>query len=409
MEPRVIALHCENIKDVITEAIRLGTAMDAPDEVVSHALFRGLRVENLPLVEARFMRDEMAAAGGAAMLPERQGDPCNVLLFGTFIQFRRLVSHLSGAGDIARAAAERIRNVLLAIEGSAPPHPVDAGRAILEFGERTLVMGILNTTPDSFYDGGRHEGTPAAVRHGMRLIAEGADILDVGGESTRPGSEPVPTEEEIKRIVPVIAALRAKNDKIPISVDTKKADVARAALDAGADIVNDVSALRADPDMALVCAERGAPVCLMHMQGTPADMQHDPRYASDVVFEICAFLEERIHTAVSSGIALEKILLDPGIGFGKTLDHNLEILRRLPELRSLGRPVIAGASRKRFIGELTKQLPEKRIEGSLAAAVVAAGGGAQIVRVHDVAATRKALAVADAVIRHPRMVTKDGS
>jgi dihydropteroate synthase len=226
-------------------------------------------------------------------------------------------------------------------------------------------------------------------------VADGADLIDVGGESTRPGAEPVDSDEEVRRVVPVIERLAPKIS-VPISIDTTKAPVARAALAAGASFVNDVSALRLDPDMAALVAESKVDLCLMHMQGEPRTMQDHPRYA-DVVSDVKAFLEERLALAVQAGIPEERIWLDPGIGFGKTLEHNLELLRRLDELVAIGRPVVVGASRKRFIGALTGRPESERLAGSLAAAVLAVERGAWMVRVHDVRETRDALAVAGPV------------
>jgi dihydropteroate synthase len=256
-------------------------------------------------------------------------------------------------------------------------------------------MGVLNVTPDSFSDGGSFLEPDAAIAHGRLLASEGADLIDVGGESTRPGSEPVSQEEEVRRVVPVIEQLAAAVET-PISIDTRKAGVARAALAAGAGFVNDVSALRGDPDMAGVVAESGADLCLMHMQGEPGTMQDHPRY-DDVVSDVEDFLEKQLAFAIGEGVSAEKVWLDPGIGFGKTLDHNLELLRRLGEIVAIGQPVVVGASRKRFIGALTGRPEGERLAGSLAAAVIACERGAAMVRVHDVAATREALAVAAGV------------
>lgn len=263
-----------------------------------------------------------------------------------------------------------------------------------------LVLGILNVTPDSFFDGGRNAEAEKAIQAGLRLVEEGADAIDVGGESTRPGSEPVSLEEEIRRVLPVVEGL-ARRVKVPISVDTAKAAVARRALNAGARIINDVSALRADPDMAAVVAEARAPVVLMHMQGSPQTMQQAPAYG-DVVAEVRDFLSERIDAFQAAGGDPALTLVDPGIGFGKTLQHNLELLRRIDQLKSLARPVVVGASRKSFLGRLLARatgltgedpmLPaEERLEASLAVACWAALKGVDVLRVHDVRATRRAL------------------
>lgn len=259
----------------------------------------------------------------------------------------------------------------------------------------TRLMGVVNVTPDSFSDGGLYLDPEAAIAHGRELAAAGAEVLDVGGESTRPGAEAVAAEEERRRVVPVIEGLRGLEARI--SVDTSKAPVAAAALDAGAEIVNDVTALRGDPEMAALCAERGCGVVLMHMLGTPRTMQDDPRYG-DVVAEVKAFLAERLEAAVAAGIPEEGIWLDPGIGFGKTLAHNTELLRRLGELRELGRPLAVGTSRKSFIGRLDGSSASERLGGTIASSVLAAANGAEVLRVHDVAEMRQALAVAAAVL-----------
>jgi dihydropteroate synthase len=253
-------------------------------------------------------------------------------------------------------------------------------------------MGVLNVTPDSFSDGGDFLAPGAAVAHGERMAAEGADLIDVGGESTRPGSDAVSEGEELRRVMPVIEDLAARIE-VPLSVDTRKASVARAALAGGAAFINDVSALRHDGEMAEALAEAGVDLCLVHMKGEPKTMQEDPQY-DDVVAEVKSFLEDRLAFAISAGIQEGRIWLDPGIGFGKSLEHNLELLRRLGELAAIGRPLVVGASRKRFIGALTGRPESDRLAGSLAAAVIAFQRGASMLRVHDVADTKAALAVA---------------
>ena len=262
------------------------------------------------------------------------------------------------------------------------------------------MMGIINVTPDSFSDGGLYLDPNAAIEHGLELEAEGAAILDVGGESTRPGAEPVSTSVEQRRVVPVIEGLRAAGARAQISVDTSKASVAAAAISAGATLVNDVTALRGDPEMAAVVAAAGADCCLMHMLGEPRTMQHDPHY-EDVVAEVRAFLAERVAAAIGAGVRAERIIVDPGIGFGKTATHNLELLARLDELGSIGRPVMIGTSRKSFLGRLTQRGPEQRLAGTVATNVLAYERGARIFRVHDVAATHDALKVAAATVRTP--------
>lgn len=265
--------------------------------------------------------------------------------------------------------------------------------------DRTRVMGIVNVTPDSFSDGGAHATAEAAVAHGLALAAQGADILDVGGESTRPGAAPVPLEEELRRVVPVIERL-ARETALPVSVDTRKPEVMRAAVQAGAGMVNDVGALRGDGALETAAA-LGVPVVLMHMLGEPGSMQDDPRY-DDVVAEVHRFLAERIFAAELAGIARKNIVVDPGFGFGKTTGHNVLLLAGLERFAELGVPLLAGLSRKRSIGELTgRAVPGERVAGSVAAHLLAAQRGAAIVRVHDVAATVDALKVWEVVAAVP--------
>jgi dihydropteroate synthase len=268
----------------------------------------------------------------------------------------------------------------------------------IEFGPRPLVMGIVNVTPDSFSDGGRFLDTEDALAHGLRLIEEGADILDVGGESTRPGAEPVSPEDELRRVLPVVERLAGR---VPVSVDTMKPEVARLALEEGARIVNDVGGFR-DPEMIRVAAQHRAAVVIMHMRGTPQTMQTEPRYA-DVVREVGEFFEDRLRVLEESGIAREAVCLDPGIGFGKTLDHNLELLANLGAFARFGRPICLGVSRKGFVGKLCGREKHERLAGSLAVACFAAArGSAHVLRVHDVAETRDAAVLLDAIDRHRR-------
>ncbi len=283
----------------------------------------------------------------------------------------------------------------------------------LTLGRRTCVMGIVNITPDSFSDGGRFFGTQAAVAQGLALAAAGDDIIDVGGESTRPFSDPVTAEEEIRRVVPVIESLAAQIS-IPISIDTTKAEVARSALKAGASIINDISALRTDPALGPLAASQGVPVILMHMLGTPKTMQVKPAY-NDVVTDVRNFLADAIARAEAQGIERRRIIVDPGIGFGKTFEHNLILLQQLAAFQELGVPLLVGASRKAFIRNLLKPAEAKDIPaewpeveaGSQAAAVAAVWQGAHIVRVHEVAATRAALTVIDAIRQAPLAIRGD--
>jgi len=279
-----------------------------------------------------------------------------------------------------------------------PPRRLDLpGGCELDMSARPLVMGILNVTPDSFSDGGQFFSASDAVVQGRRMCAEGADLIDVGGESTRPGSEPVSVEEEKRRVVPVIRELVAEIS-IPISIDTQKAEVAAAGLDAGARIINDVSALRTDPEMAPLAAQRGVPVVLMHMQGTPKTMQRDPTY-EEVVGDVCEWLRQRVRFAVESGIGENRLVVDPGFGFGKTLQHNLELLRRLHELHALGLPVLAGTSRKSMLGRILDVAEGARLYGTLATVACAVLSGAHIVRVHEVGPAVQVVKVCEAIRR----------
>lgn len=331
-------------------------------------------------------------------------------------------SHIEAAALTLTATAEQVRTAVGAVAGPDGARMVDTAlrtavgawldgpadlplggdRDPLPTGTRTVIQGVLNVTPDSFSDGGTYlpdDGDLApAITAGHRMVAEGADLVDVGGESTRPGAEPVAEELELARTIPVVAALAEAG--VVVSIDTLKATVARAAVEAGAAIVNDVSAGALDPDLLPTVAELGVPYVLMHMRGTPRTMQQDPTY-DDVVAEVFDHLAAGLVRVTAAGIDRRQVMVDPGIGFGKTLEHNLTLLRRLRELTSLGPPVLVGASRKSFIGRVTGVTdPGARLEGSLAAATLAVAGGARIVRVHDVAETVRAVALADAVRSH---------
>jgi len=267
----------------------------------------------------------------------------------------------------------------------------------LELGRRTAVMGVLNVTPDSFSDGGVFFDPSRAVERAVEMVEEGADIIDVGGESTRPGADPVPLEEELRRVLPVIEALVDKIE-VPISVDTYKSQVAKRALEAGASIVNDISGLHYDPELAEVAAEYGAAVVLMHIKGTSKTMQQNPQY-QDLMGEITAYLDEGIRRAESAGVPPERIVVDPGIGFGKLLEHNLAIFRNLDELAALGKPILVGPSRKRFIGEVLGVDVGERLFGTLAAVAASVLNGAHIVRVHDVRPSRHVVDIVDAILQ----------
>jgi dihydropteroate synthase len=275
-----------------------------------------------------------------------------------------------------------------------------SGSFTLDLTKQPLIMGILNVTPDSFYDGGAHAGTEEALRHAREMIAAGADIIDVGGESTRPGSDPVTAADEIQRIRPVVESL-VEEGRVPISIDTRKADVAGAMLETGAHLINDVSGLEHDPAMAGIVAESGVPVILMHMRGTPETMQTLTDY-DDVVSEVRCELADRVAAAEAAGIAPGNIIIDPGIGFAKTAGQSLELIARLDELGELGKPILLGPSRKSFIGKTLDLEPQDRLEATIASCIVGVRKGARILRVHDVKAVSRAIRMHEALTQYER-------
>lgn len=283
-------------------------------------------------------------------------------------------------------------------EMTVKPLSFRTSRREIVIGDNTLVMGVINTTPDSFSDGGQYDSPQKAIEEGIRMVGEGADILDIGGESTRPGSDSVSVLEELKRVIPVVQGLSARVS-IPISVDTMKAEVARAALDAGAEIINDVSSLGYDEAMAGTVSASGAGLVLMHMRGMPKVMQQGDLAYSSVIDDVIAFLMERMKKAQASGIDMARIAVDPGIGFGKTAQDNMRLIKKLRAFESLGRPILVGVSRKSFIGQITGGPPSERIEGTAAAVTAAILNGARIVRVHDVAFMKKVALMTDAINR----------
>jgi len=353
-----------------------------------------LALEHLTAAEAGALRSAMAEVGGIGAVLDDPAGTAQIILVGARTDFDALASRLHAdlapIGEVIRAslAAHAVREFDLPM----------AGRRRMKLGPDPVFMGIVNATPDSFSDGGRFPTAQAAADHARRLVDEGASIVDVGGESTRPGSDPVPEDEELARVIPVIERLAGKTDAA-ISVDTRRSRVARQAVAAGAAIVNDVTALRGDPDMAAAVAETGAAVVLMHMLGTPRTMQESPRY-DDLLADLCRSLRECLALAKAAGVAEDRILVDPGLGFGKTVEHNLEILARLAQLRTLGRPIVVGPSRKRFIGFLTGvDAPAERVLGTAGACALAVAAGACVLRVHDVAPVRQAVTVAAAIAR----------
>ena len=349
---------------------------------------------------ANIIKQEMLSLGGDAAVA-RGTVACSVarsdvILMGTLKQMQRFAEKISAQPFGLGAISERLREILKNV--FADSFLLRTPRREIILGERTLIMGIINVTPDSFSDGGRFDSPEKAVEEGIRMAEEGADILDIGGESTRPGSDPVSPEEEMRRVIPVIRALALRTD-LPLSVDTMKASVARKALAEGAEIVNDVSAMGSDEAMAKVVADTGAAVVLMHMRGMPKSMQAGDLAYHSLRGEIIAYLRKGIERAGDVGIDPTQIMVDPGLGFGKTAADNMRLIRYLREFRILGRPVLVGASRKAFIGRVTGGTPVERDEGTAAAVTAAILNGGQVIRVHDVPMMKKVATMADALLR----------
>lgn len=357
-----------------------------------------IKLDSVEAKIAHILKQEMLAIGGDAAVSRKILDltdkDTDVILMGTLKQYHRLIKRLKKQPFGLSEIGKDIENILNNFENNRN----NIKNNNLKIGSRTLVMGILNVSPDSFYDGKRYTDTKKAAARAERMASEGADIIDVGGESTKPGSEPISIEEELKRTIPVIEALSSEID-VPISIDTYKSEVARKALDAGASIVNDISGLRFDKNTAKVAAEYDVPVIIMHMQGTPRDMQKNPHY-DDVMGEIISFFRQQVKFALNSGIDENNIIIDPGIGFGKTVEHNLKIIKKLREFKILGLPILVGTSRKSFIGfTLNQENPKDRLEGSLASVAAGIMNGADIVRVHDVRESKIVAEMIDAIIK----------
>jgi len=391
--PQVLVLRDTLQAQVALE--RAGVSEVGMKVMDKRALYRTVRVTGLGIREVNVLKEELTSRGGDVAVSEdlfqwmKENGGC--LLMGTLSEFERMLPSLKSGETGLRELAESIEAALRNHDTPVPPcHPH------LRLDQAPLLMGVLNLTPDSFSDGGMHKDLDSAVMAGLEMVARGAALVDVGGESTRPGSEPVYEQDEIQRVMPVVQAL-ARSLPGRISIDTYKARVAADALAAGAFMVNDISALRMDRDMVAVVRDAGCPVVLMHMQGRPRDMQEDPAY-SDVVEEVYAFFLERLNWAVDMGLSEENLLIDPGIGFGKTKDHNLALLRNLEAFRSLGRPIVVGTSRKRFIGEiLGLDDPQQRDTATAATTSLAVMSGAHVLRVHEIEGNREAAIMARAI------------
>ncbi|MFH1369393.1 MAG: dihydropteroate synthase [Elusimicrobiota bacterium] len=397
---RVRVIDVNNIEEAKARIRSIGADPYSVPLMAQKAVFKVLLIERIDNRAANFLKQDMLSIGGETAVSREVGGlkkgQSNVLVMGTLKQLGILSSKIAkqpfGLSEIAKDIDRAVLDL------NRKDFAVKCGSKTLRLGKFPVVMGILNVTPDSFSDGGRYFGVKDAVERARCMVEEGAGIIDIGGESTRPGSERITPEEEIRRIIPVIKRL-AKTVKVPISVDTYKPDVARAAAEAGAEIINDITALRYKKGrMADFAAKIKLPVILMHMRGAPKTMQKKPEY-KEVVPEIISYFTDRLRFAAEKGIKKENVIIDPGIGFGKTLEHNLEILNRLDEFKILGRPVAAGVSRKSFIGKLTGiENADERLAGSLASSVWCAARGAKILRVHDVKETVQALKVLNAVM-----------
>jgi dihydropteroate synthase len=365
------------------------------DMMSAKMLTRCVKLTGLQCRQANILKQEMLALGGDAAVARGTVacsiEKTDVILIGTVKQLMALCGKLAPQPFGLPSLAVELKKTLLATQC---PRYWRTGQRELSL-ERPLIMGILNVTPDSFSDGSLYSDPGRAIDRALEMAADGADIIDIGGESTRPGAAPVAAEDELKRVIPVIAALAGRTS-CPISIDTWKSAVARTALDKGAEIINDISGFNLDPQMAAVAAGTGAGVVLMHTRGTPQTMQHDVVY-SDLVGEVIDSLRRSLAVAREAGVDQERIALDPGIGFGKTAEHNLEILRRLSEFSSLGQPLLAGTSRKSFIGKVLDREPGQRIFGTAATVALAVQGGAHILRVHDVREMRDVADMAHAI------------
>lgn len=395
--PRIIKIENLNKARAILKDLgvdKIGINIMAPKTL--HYL---LKIEKVDSRAATILKQEMLSLGGEVAVPRRVYDfaqkKCDLIMMGTLKQFQKLQIKLKkqpfGLTEIGKEINDCLKNYL------SPPPLLKWGRFKFDLAKRTYMMGILNITPDSFSDGGKFFDREKAIKHGLRMAKEGADMIDIGGESTRPGAKSLLLKEELNRVIPVIEALRDKV-KVPISIDTYKSEVAKKAFSAGASIINDISGLRFDKNLAKLAAKKDIPVIIMHMQGTPRHMQKNPTYKC-VTAEIIEFFRNRLQYALQQGINRDKIIIDPGIGFGKTREHNLEIIHNLSELKCLGLPIMIGPSRKSFIGLTLNLTIEERIEGTAATVAYAIAQGANIVRVHDVKEMSRVARMTEAMIR----------
>ena len=389
-------LQINSASEALQQLGKVGVDTAGMRQMEGKALHLNLKVEGIDPRTANLLKQEMLSLGGDAAVDGR-GLDCSLkstdtILMGTQKQIEKLGLKLDQYPKL-HPLGQELRETLQHITKVRPP--LRCRNRTLPLGERTLLMGVLNVTPDSFSDGGLYFDQDKAIAHGLRMVEEGADLIDVGGESTRPGSKPLALEEELKRIIPVIETLAGKVD-VPITIDTYKSAVASRAIDAGARIINDISGLHFDPAVAKVAAKHDTPLVLMHIRGTPETMQKEVHYRS-LLSEILQSLREAIQKAESFGVDPDQIIIDPGIGFGKNLEHNLLIIKHLSEFRVLGKPILLGTSRKSFIGKILNAEVDQRLEGTLSTIAIGVLNGAHIIRGHDVLPAKKVIAVADAI------------
>ena len=397
---RMRLISVDSISDAVVELRRIGVDHYGVDVMAPKALGRTIKLESVSTPAANILKQEMLSLGGDAAVARDvitgKVEASDVLLIGTLKQYKELTNKISRQPFGLSKIAQELNDMLRSIE-TPSQYKLTCKEYTLDLGARTQIMGVLNVTPDSFSDGGQFYQFERAVDRARHMVEEGADIIDIGGESTRPGSDAISPDKELGRILPVVERLVKELD-VPISVDTYRSTVAARLLEVGAHMVNDISGLNCDPEMGNVVRQYDVPLILMHMKGRPKDMQVNPHY-DDLISEIFSSLRKSVNTALQAGVRSENIIIDPGIGFGKTVEHNLEILKRLREFSSMGYPVLVGASRKSFIGKILDLPVEERLEGSLAAVAVSILHGAHILRVHDVRPTVRMARLVDAIMR----------
>jgi len=389
-------LHIMNANEAIQQMKKVGVDPTGVKLMAGKTLHFNLRIEGIDPRTANLLKQEMLSVGGDAAL-DRRGLDCSTpstdaILIGTQKQFEKLTSKLEqypALQSLGHSLKETLKNI------SKTHYTIRCRKRTFKLGKQTLLMGVLNVTPDSFSDGGLFLDREKAIAQGLKMVEEGADLIDIGGESTKPGSKPLGLEEELRRVIPVIEAL-VKEVDVPISIDTYKSTVAKKAIEAGAKMINDISGLNFDPDLAQVAAKEDVPLVLMHIRGTPETMQKDVHYES-LFSEILQYLRESIQRAESAGLDPGQIIIDPGIGFGKTLEDNLLIIKNLQEFRILGKPILLGTSRKTFIGKILHAEVTERLEGTLSSIAIGVLNGAHIIRCHDVLQAKRVIAVADAI------------